>query len=1057
MPNFLIYKSSAGSGKTYTLVKEYLKIVLNNPDDFRHTLAVTFTNKAAGEMKSRIMKKLAELSEGKDKELEKTLTDEGVRTDITSQAKKVFENILHKYSYFSVVTIDSFYHRVIKSFAKELKLHIAYDIEMDTDKVMAKITDELLADIGRNEVLTSYLEKFALHQVEESKDWKIEKEISRIGSEIFKERYFEKKSKLEADITSSKDLMRKFIDKIFEITKNFDEKMTGYSDKANEIMEKYGLDIRDFPRGKLGFMNYLLNKIKKRDYEPNKLVRDVTNDPSNWYNKKSSPKTKEAVEGGLRDLLEKAVSSYDKNIKTYYTAKELIKTIYVTGIFEDLMEKIREYRDENRVMLISDTNNILQQVISGESSPFVYEKIGNVYKYFLIDEFQDTSTFQWRNLLPLVINSLSESYFSMVVGDVKQSIYRWRNGNMRLLLEEIYDDLSRFKEAVKDEYLDKNFRSRKEIVEFNNRFFRLASEKLVSRGDNRFYYTITKAYEALSQKSDGRVGGYIRINFIERNTDDELTAKDRANNKLLETVKTLLSDGFNLKDILVLVRKNSEGSEAASLLMQNGYSVISNESLLLVNSPAVKLIINLLKYIADRRNSLAKTEILYNLVNTKNSEESYDKIFSDHIKRKDALFEMLMPEEFYRHNEASGEIDFNKINPELNSLTLYELTEKLIQIFRLNENADAYLLRFQDAVLEYIKDNNSDVSGFIDWWEENKSKYSIIVPEHEDAVRVMTIHKAKGLQSPVVIIPYANWNLDIEPNRDLIWVSADEPEPFNQSVFPVKAQKGLENTYFSSDYEEEEALTNLDNLNLLYVAFTRPVERLYVTVPEKGNKRYNAGKLIQDITGADDAFKNMYDASTGIFETGKPAPHIEDNEKDTIKSEPLENYISNDRYKRILILPKHKSLRLFNDNKANGKLRRGLKIHEILSNIKTSDDLDKAMSISQSKGVLKESEAETAKKEIVKLINREDIKEWFTGKWNVKTEADMLLPDGKTIRPDRVMIKDDKLIIVDYKTGKKLDEYKMQLNKYSDILKQAGYKSIEKYIIYLDEMEIVKV
>jgi ATP-dependent exoDNAse (exonuclease V) beta subunit len=1057
MPNFLIYKSSAGSGKTYTLVKEYLKIVLRNPDDFKHTLAVTFTNKAAGEMKARIMQKLGELAAGKDKALEKTLIDEGVDTDIPAQAKKVLDNVLHKYSYFSVLTIDSFFHRIIRSFAKELKIHLGYDIEIDDNKVLAKITDEVLAEIGIDAKLTSYLEKFAMKRIEESKDWKIEKEISRIGSEIFKERFFEKKLHLKNDISSSRELMSKFIDSIFAITRSFDEKMSSYANKANEIMAKYGLNILDFPHGKNGFMNYLLNKIKEGDYEPGKRVLEIVDNPSKWYSKNTSRKVKEAAENGLMELMNITVEHYNKNYKSYCTAKELEKTIYVTGIFKDLLEKLKEYRDENRLMLISDTNNVLQQVISGEESPFVYEKMGNNFKYFLIDEFQDTSVFQWRNLLPLVVNSLAENYFSIVVGDVKQSIYRWRNGNMRLLLEEIYHDLSNYKEVLQDKYLDENHRSKQEIVEFNNIFFEYAPKILANRFENNFNYIIGKAYSDVSQKNIHGRGGYVRINFIRRNPDDELSTNDKANQSLLETVDSVLKEGFTLKDILVLVRRNLEGSEAASLLMQNGCRVISNESLLLVNSAKVKLIINLLKYIVDRKNQLAKTEILYNITNLENNRKAQlDKIFSDHNERNDTLFEKLMPEEFFK-TANTGKIDIDRINPELNNLTLYELTEKLIQIFKLNEIADAYLLRFQDAVLEYMGNENSDISGFVDWWEENKLKVSIIIPEHEDAVRVMTIHTAKGLESPVVIIPYSTWNRDIDSFKDLIWVSTDEPEPFNQSVCIVNAVSALNKTYFRQDYQEEMALTNLDNLNLIYVAFTRAIERLYVTVPEKRDPRYTAGKLIEDVIIADLNLNMKFNDADGVFEMGQPAKHAAEKEKDTIKSEQLDNYISNDWYQRIVVLPKHRSMNLFNYTQSDEKIRRGLLMHEVLSFVKTRDDIDTAISLSQSKGILTESERESIKKDIEHLTNLEEIKDWFSGKWEVKTEADILLPDGKTIRPDRVMIKDDKIILADYKTGKKIEGHKTQLNKYTDILKQAGYNSIDKYIIYLDEMEIAKV
>lgn len=1053
MSNFLIYKSSAGSGKTYTLVKEYLKIVLKNPNDFRHTLAVTFTNKAAGEMKSRIMTKLAELSEGKDKELEKTLINEGVPADIDARAKKVLENILHKYSYFSIVTIDSFFHRVIRAFAKELRLHIAYNIEVDDEKVIAKIVDDVLADIGANKELTSYLEDYALSRIDENKDWKIEKEITKIGAEIFKERFFEKKSHLKTDITQNREKLREFINKLSAIVSDFENLMTECSKKANEIVKQYGLIMADFKHGKSGFINYLLNNIAAEKYEVKARTKEAYENPDIWFDNNSSPEFRKTVNGGLRELFETAVKNYYENSADYYTAKELQKTIYVLGIYKDLLEKLKDYRDENRLMLISDTTHILQNVISGEASPFVYEKIGNTYKYFLIDEFQDTSTFQWKNLLPLVINSLAENYFSMVVGDVKQSIYRWRNGNMRLLLEQIYTDLHNYKEVLEEKYLDKNFRSRREIVSFNNRFFSTASDYIINKTENNYNFLISKAYSDIEQESFKNEGGYINIKFI-RKDEDETPPKERVLIKLKETIKSVLDDGFRLKDILILVRINAEGSEIASMLMSEGYKVISNESLYLINSARVKLIINLLKYIVDRKNTLAGTEVLYNLINIEGKDIPPDKIFSDKINTEGSLFRQLMPKEFFRTDEKSGVTQYNKLNPEINNLSLYELIEMLIRIFNLNAKSDSYLLRFQDLILEFLKDNNPDITGFLQWWEDYKFKYSVIVPHDENAIRVMTIHTAKGLQSPVVIIPYADWYMDIDVFKDLIWVSNEKAKLFNQSVYPVRAVKDLTKSHFSEDYYEEHALTRLDNLNLLYVAFTRPIERLYVTVPERKTS-FNAGAVIKDIIISDIALNSCYNLEKDEFETGTKTVYSDKETEDKTKPENLDEYISNDWYKKVVILPRHRSSQLFS-KELSGKIKKGLLIHEILSNVKTRDDIDSAVYSALNDGIITADEADSVKKEINELTKRDEIRDWFSGSWKVKTESDMLMPDGKSIRPDRVMLKGNKAVIADYKTGKKSVEHHSQLDGYANALENAGYEQVEKYIVYLDEMEIVK-
>lgn len=1058
MKNFLIYKSSAGSGKTYTLVKEYLKIVLQNPENYRHTLAITFTNKAAEEMKNRIVEKLALLLEGGDKELEQTLISEGVKVDIPAQAKAVLNNILHNYSYFSVLTIDSFFHRIIRSFEKELKLQIGYDIEMNQDEVLDKVTDDLLADIGSDTELTSYLEDFAFTRIEESKDWKIDRQITNIGKEIFKERYWEKRNASGDDVTENRRRTREFIDSVSRIIKDFENEMSEIGNQANRIVTEYRLDVSEFPHGKNGYMNYLLNKIRDQDYVPGKRVREACEDPQKFVISKTTETVIKALDGGIKELLCKAVDLYDKEHRHYNTAKELTKTIYVIGIFQDLLDKLKSYRDENRCLLISDTNNILQKVISGESSPFIYEKVGSVYKYFLIDEFQDTSTFQWGNLLPLIINTLSENNFSMVVGDVKQSIFRWRNGNMLLLLEKIYEHLAGYNEMIEDKYLVENFRSRKEIVKFNNAFFKRAVQILGEKSGADGAGLITRAYNDIKQKpAKYKEGGYVNITFIPPDPESELTTREKANLKLLETVSLLIDDKVPLKDIMILVRTNREGSQAASLLLEKGYRVVSSESMLLTNSPKVKLIINSLKYIEDRKNDLAKTEVLYNFSLITNSGRDLNSVFTDYVS--DNLFNKLMPGSFFKQDE-NGNTDFTRINPQLNNFPLYELVEKIINIFVLGEKPDAYLLRFKDSVLEFEQKNSSDITGFLDWWEDNKDSVSIIVPEEENAIRIMTIHRAKGLQSPIIIIPYANWTMGLEGTKEYIWVSNGGEKPFGRTPFLVRAVKNLTYTLFENDYYEESVLTNLDNLNLLYVAFTRPIDRLYVVAPERGDKKDTAESLTRQTITSVPELQSKYNAAEGKFEIGAKGTYTEKS-KDLL-TKPLETkgYKSADIHSKVVILPKHRTHELIQSTsgttKMTSKVKRGIILHAVLSCIKTPNDIDNAITLVQATGLITDDVKDILKKEIQEILDLDEVKPWFTGDWEVKTEAEILLPDGRIFRPDRVMIKADKAIVIDYKTGSPKPEDSEQLNDYAKSLLEAGYKSVDKYILYIENRKVVR-
>lgn len=911
MPNFLIYKSSAGSGKTYTLVKEYLKIILRKPEEFKNILAITFTNKAADEMKSRIIQKLKDLSEGNDNELEKVLKDEGINTDIRLNADIVLKKILHAYSYFSVLTIDSFLLKVVRAFSKELRLQLGYEIEVDTLAVMERITEKLLDDIGRDKELTKYLVDFAFSNMDENKGWKIDKAIIKTGMEIFKERHWQQKLGGEPDVYDDKQKLNELIKKLFDTIKNFEKTMFDFSVQAEKILTENGLQMEDISGKRNGVAGYLLKNLRENSkYKPTETALKASSDISKWYSKTSKLKLQiiKAVNNGLMDVLNKAIENYSVNSINYYTARELVKNIYVLGIFNNLIEKLKNYRDENRVLLITDLNNILLKVTADNNTPFVFEKIGNYYKYFLIDEFQDTSSFQWQNILPLIINSLSENYFSMVVGDVKQSIYRWRSGNMKLLMEKIYDDLYMFRPQIKDELLIENRRSRINIVEFNNKFFNAAAGYINSWSKDISSELFEKAYiDCVQNTGKCAEGGYVEISFIEDDEENEIKAYDLVYEKVLITVNEILNAGFSLKDILVLVRTNREGSSIAGYLLDKGIRVISNESLIVINSPKVKLIINILKYILDNKNILAKTEILLNFCYLNKNEFRYNEVFEDHNKSIDTLFEKIIPSEFFFADKKGT--DYNKINPSLHNLSLFDAVELICRIFRINNESDAYLLRFQDAVLEYLKSNTSDIASFLDWWEDEKYKCSIIIPEQEDAVRVMTIHSAKGLQSKIVILPFANWNMAVEGTKDTIWVSTEADDMFKGTSFLVKAVSDLRSTHFGEAYNDEQVMTYLDNLNLLYVSLTRAIDRLYVYVPPSSrNKQYTAGKLIKEIISLNENFIKNYDSVNSIYSKGTKLNNSILVSKERVNSIKIDKLISSDWTKRIIVKPKHTNL-----------------------------------------------------------------------------------------------------------------------------------------------------
>lgn len=1059
MSNLTIYQSSAGSGKTYKLAKEYLKFAFRYPGAFKNILAITFTNKATEEMKNRVLKFLADLSKGNDEVLKKQLIDEGVKGEIEELAKITLNSILHNYSDFSVSTIDSFFNRVLRSFSKELKLQIGFEIELDQVKVLDKIYKMMLEGLKDDEELKKYLSEFILMKINDDKGWDIEKDIKKLGNEIFKERYIEKKYQaLESNtgrgISDNREKIKELIHDIYEIKKEFESHLKNIGDKAEEVMKRFGLEIEDFSNKEKGVIGFLLLKTRnpKSEYEITKRARDAYETNEGWYTKSSGKKNEiqNVVDGGLSGLLKDAVEYIMSNSIKYFTAIELLDSAYTLGIFEDLNSKLNQYRKENRKLLQSDVNGILKSVISEENSPFIYEKIGSNFRNILIDEFQDTSTFQWNNLLPLIVNALSENNNALVVGDVKQSIYRWRSGNMKLLLSQIFRDLEGFRDSMRTEYLKTNRRSCKEIVEFNNSFFLSAAEKITEGiGDEEFGRLIKKAYERESVEQDcEREGGYVCVKFYdkdEKNDENETRADEKAEVYVKEIIKEVLSDGYNLSDILVLVRTNSEAKKISGILAGERYRIISAESLLVNNSPKVRMIVDLMKYIIDNRNELAKADALYNYIcRIKNGNDSYGDIFEN----SDRGFYEKMPDEFFKENEKP------KIKPVLNDTGVYEVCENLIKILSFDKLPDTYLIKFQDVILEYLREENSDLKSFIDWWEEKKNDFTIDSPSGTDAINIMTVHKSKGLQGKIVIVPYANWKLNIDGTKDLIWVSTDE-EPFNKSTaYTVKAKQGMRNTFFKEDYNYEYAQTRLDNLNVLYVTFTRAEDRLYILVPEK-EKIPNIGGVIKSV------LREKFSMSDDFFETGSKTKKTDNKKEKEIQTETLKHFISNDWYKRTIIRPKHRQIKEITDEDFTYKVNRGVVLHELLSRLKSFEEAESIISKMVYEGLIKEGDSEKIKDDIKKLQKNETISDWFSGKWEAKTESDILLDDGSYLRPDRVLIRGSEAVIIDYKTGAGKEEHKKQITEYAEILARMGFSKIKKFLLYIgsegDELKISEV
>ncbi len=1027
-------------------------------------------------MKTRIVESLVELSDGKNEMLASILLEESPGLKIEKQAKKALELILHDYSSFSVCTIDSFFQKVMRALAREIHLPLRFEVEMRKDDVIENIMEKLLNDVGKDAELTSWLSDLVLQKLDDEKSWSIESDIRFIANQLFKEKSI-----------SGEGLSRDKINQVFKqlivLKKSFEGSMKNFGEEAVAIIEQHGFSAEDFTQKERGVAGYFY-KLKKADgsvkYKPGPHVLKAAESAEAWVSKTSAKKTEiiALVQSSLLKQLEKILSFVNEELPRYAGAIEVLKKIYILGIVNDLQKKLSEYREEKNIVLISDTPKILNSFISTDDTPFIFEKTGNRYKHFLIDEFQDTSDLQWQNLLPLVINSLASGNFSMVVGDAKQSIYRWRGGNMNLLARELRKDLSPFDSMIKEENLATNYRSKRNIIEFNNTFFQRAPavihNELEINEDTLLHIVYSEELKQEVSKKHTE-GGFVKVQFFEdeknANSDGEnesLRWKEKALNEMLSAIHDLQKQNYSMNDIALLVRNNSEGNNVADFLFDHGITkIISPDSLLLSRSPVSRFLINVCRFLADQHNQVARSEVLYyhtiyireqntkdlhpifsdlQLTKTRSKKNTSANTLFDVKSFDETLFNKLLPADFTEHLLY------------LSKLPVYELSEHLVRIFGLNKYPDAYIQRFQDLVLEYATKNNSSLTGFLEWWDESETvrNCSVSIPENEDAIRIMTIHKSKGLQFPVVIMPFADWKL-VPDNRDLLWVSSDE-KPFNElGSVPLTPSSKLLDTCFDESYKDEITSAVIDNINLLYVAFTRAEEQLYIFCPaDKANDLNTTGKLISRVISQNSEWQSNI-SEENVFSIGEIKDHIKSEKRKKETSFTLKSYPSNRWQGKISISTHSTDLLELLQSPGTSKINYGIVVHKILSEINSENEIEKTISKYYFEGLFSEEEKVNLESEIKSLLSIPEMKNFFSDEWSVKSERDIVLPTGEILRPDRVLIKGDKAIVIDFKTGKESNAHAKQVSQYSEVLSSMNYKDVEKYLVYVNEKKIKKI
>jgi ATP-dependent helicase/nuclease subunit A len=1067
LPQLKVIRASAGSGKTYTLAGEYLRLLFTDSEYFRHILAVTFTNKATNEMKSRIIGELDLLAQNREsKQMPALIRSTGLsEIQLRAKASVILKKLLHHYSDFSVSTIDSFFQRIIRSFTRELGLQGTYSIELDTETLLTDVIDLLLTEAGNDRSLLSWLGDYAESLIERGENWNLRKSMRSLGKEIFREE-FKSLSDLASSQYGNREFLKNFRQELYAAYHFIEKEYRAFGHEAVSILEASGLKVEDFSYGGRGPAGFLVKLANGEFRKPTDTAEQAALNPEKWFTKTSrdAAAIRALAESELMPLMQRVSAYYEIHSRHYFTLEVVLKNMFTLGILSDLSRLAYRWCNENNAFLLPEAPLFLQKIIDGNDTPFIYEKAGYWYHHFMIDEFQDTSLLQWQNFKPLISNSLSQDYDNLVVGDAKQSVYRWRNSNWTILTSGVAQEFPGG--IIHNISLEYNWRSSKNIIEFNNRFFNeaagLLEREFINTLENENFSIeafgespIRQIYADTSQKQGNTnyPDGRVQISFVEE--DSENSFYDKVNEQLIVLLCNLLDEGYRPADIAIITRKNTEAKQLADILLNYEYDnphsgrsfkVISDEALRLGSSSVVVFLTSLLQYILDPGNKICTYYILSFYLNHQAGENRSEKDWivpanDPEMRIKDIT--RILPEAFIDLVETAG------------ALSLAEIAERLISIFGLYRftGEQVYLDAFRDLIQEYGQKNAADPGRFQDFWNETGKERSISAPAGQDAIRILTVHKAKGLEFNLVIVPYCNWDLN-QVHNTILWCEPNEA-PFNRlDRLPVYYSVKLKKTLFAGDYYTEYLNQYIDNLNLLYVAFTRACNGLYVYCkPGKDDKLKSVSDLASNVLK-----KGMLEQQDNVFSLGRlPGIGNVSESRSTEKINPAS--VSVDMASRRIQVAYQGKLYIDAEvNQPKRPLNEGKILHEVFMGIRTPEDVVPAVTSLFMHGKINEEEKANYLKNISILLSNQQVLSWFHPQWKILTEAEIILPGGISKRPDRIMTKDDQTIILDYKFGEKEDpSHKSQVLQYADLLRKMGYPRVEGYLWYAMMGKIVNV
>lgn len=1066
-----VFTASAGSGKTQSIANEYILNLFDDNISHRNILAITFTNKASEEMKERIITELFKLICGKNSELEQKIRSEYNLTpdEIKEKANQKFFGLLHQYSFFSVQTIDSFLLKILKSFLYEISINFNFDIEFDTRSVISKAVDRIIDTATNDEKLKNIILRLVNKNIDDSKRWDFRNTLASFLELIFKDEFRKAQKEFEVFFDDENNVQKLKV-KIKNILDDTHKFVDSFSGEIENILSKYNVVKEDFKGASkapiVKFCKELQLLKENSDSVDFDIYNKEINDSSLWIKQSDSTNTTlTAAAEEIKNLLIKRKDELFSKFKNFSEALIIQKNLDYIALVKYADRAVKDICNEENIFLICDVPAVISEIANNNSSSFIFEKAGVNYESYMLDEFQDTSRIQWESLAPLLQENLSKSKNkSIVVGDLKQAIYAWRNGDWKILAEDLPE---KFKDFLHIVTLKENWRSGEQIIKFNNEFFKKAAEisdTIINNIEkNQKNILQTKIYadceqDFPKQKKDFKSIVSIKLFKTNKEKTKEKEKKPKPDLKqkiisdLISKIEEIQGNNYSAGDIMILCRKNKEAFEIAQEIIKyeknSGkqgivYDIISQDALFLNSNNSIKFIISCLKYLINPEEKLSQTEAAFYYYlekNTISNNTNSDKIiyfdFENFIKSVENILEDLIKN--------------------CEKLLLNELIEFIILKAELNKKTEniPFINALRDLVHEYQKKNNSDLNNFLKFWDEKSDDLKIKVPEKQNAIKITTIHKAKGLASEFVLIPFCNWKFNENTGgKQTCWLK-NENSIFNElPIWPIDKNEKLKNTGFAKHYHQIKISEFTEAFNLLYVAFTRAKRGLFVYSADNENSVYNI------INSALELMNGKFNIETQKFDDYYIQTFTTGSYEKNIAEQQINQYI--EEYPLYLPNKKIKIKTFFDNDKtdllAYQNIQKGILLHKILENTIKTQDLDFVIKKLYFRGIINKDQLKSYSDFLKSQLENDFIKSWFDDSYKVMTETEILIPGKSSKRPDRLMFSKDKTIIVDYKFGTNENpEYLVQMDNYFKICNELGFKNIETYIWYVSLKTVIR-